>query len=385
MARRLTAPRRPAHYRCGSGRDGTVQTRRRRVAESQVKAGEAAAARAMITRRQVLTGAAALAAAGVPIIRRAGAQPRLADNPFTLGVASGYPVPTGVALWTRLAPAPRVPGGGMPRDVVTVDWEVAGDEHMGRIVQRGQAAATPEWAHAVHVEVDGLEPGRWYWYRFRAGGHASPIGRTRTAPPAGDGPDRLRFAFASCQHYEQGYFVAYRHMLADDLDLIVHLGDYIYESSWGRGHVRKHGAPEPHTLEDYRIRHALYRSDPDLQTAHASCPWLMTWDDHEVQNDYANDRSEHADTPAWFLERRAAAYRAYYEHMPLRRQMVPFGPNMRLHARVAFGRLAQFHLLDDRQYRSPQPCPPPGRGGANVVEECEARLDPKLTMLGEAQ
>src|SRR5262249_4806206 len=154
---------------------------------------------------------------------------------------------------------------------------------------------------------------------------------------------------------------------------------------WGQDHVRRHGAPEPHTLDDYRIRHALYKSDPDLRAAHAACPWLLTWDDHEVQNDYANDRSEHLDTPAWFLERRAAAYRAYYEHMPLRRSMVPFGPHMRMFSRVGFGRLAQFHMLDDRQYRSHQPCAPPGRGGANIVEECEARLDLKLTMLGDAQ
>ena len=345
------------------------------------------AERSRFGRRDFVASALVLGAAHAApaFIRRAGAQPRLSGPPFTLGVASGYPSPTGVALWTRLAPSPLMPGGGMPPEVVPVEWDVATDDRMTRIVQRGVIGATPAFAHAVHVEVEGLEPGRWYWYRFRAAGEVSAVGRTRTAPAGNAEGDRLRFAFASCQQYEQGYFTAYRHMLGDDLDLIVHLGDYIYESSWGRDHVRKHGAPEPHTLDDYRIRHALYKSDPDLRAAHATCPWLMTWDDHEVQNDYANDRSEHADTPAWFLQRRAAAYQAYYEHMPLRRQMVPFGPNMRLHARVPFGRLAQFHLLDDRQYRSPQPCAPPGRGGATVVEECEARLDPKLTMLGEAQ
>jgi alkaline phosphatase D len=340
-----------------------------------------------IGRRGFVTGALALGAVGVApsLIRRVGAQPRLAGPPFTLGVASGYPTASGVALWTRLAPSPLIPGGGMPPEVVSVDWEVATDERMGRIVQRGVAAATPAFAHAVHVEVDGLEPARWYWYRFRAGGEASAIGRTRTAPAANADAERLRLAFASCQQFEQGYFNAYRHMLADDLDLIVHLGDYIYESSWGQDHVRKHGAPEPHTLDDYRIRHALYKSDPDLRAAHAACPWLLTWDDHEVQNDYANDRSEHLDPPAWFLERRAAAYRAYYEHMPLRRSMVPFGPHMRMFSRVAFGRLALFHMLDDRQYRSHQPCALPGRGGATLVEECAARLDPRLTMLGDAQ
>jgi len=338
-------------------------------------------------RREFVGGALALGAGHVApaFIRRVSAQPRLSGPPFTLGVASGYPSPTGVVLWTRLAPSPLMPGGGMPPEVVQVEWEVATDDRMGRIVQRGLVGATPAFAHAVHVEVENLEPGRWYWYRFRAGGEVSAVGRTRTAPTANGGNERVRLAFASCQQYEQGYYTAYRHMVGDDLDLIVHLGDYIYESSWGQDHVRKHGAPEPHTLDDYRIRHALYKSDPDLRAAHAACPWLMTWDDHEVQNDYANDRSEHLDTPEWFLERRAAAYRAYYEHMPLRRSMVPFGPHMRIFARVSFGRLAQIHLLDDRQYRSPQPCAASGRGGANVVEDCAERLDTRLTMLGNDQ
>src|SRR5438093_1043081 len=184
-----------------------------------------AADRGHVERRRFLVGALALGASqlAAPVVRRAHGQPTFASDPFTLGVASGYPLPTGVALWTRLAPAPLVPGGGMPRDVFAVEWEVAADEGMSRIVQRGTAAAVPEWAHAVHVEVEGLEPGRWYWYRFRAGGAVSPVGRTRTAPAVDAAPERMRFAFASCQHYEQGYFLAYRHMRADDLDLIVFL------------------------------------------------------------------------------------------------------------------------------------------------------------------
>ena len=198
----------------------------------------------------------------------------------------------------------------MPPDAISVEWEVATDDRMSQVVRRGVASATPAWAHAVHVEVDQLEPTRWYWYRFRVGGEVSGIGRTRTAPAANADSDRLRFAFASCQQYEQGYFVAYRHMLKDDLDLVIHVGDYIYESSWGANLVRTHGAPEPKTLDEYRVRHALYKSDPDLQAAHATYPWLCTWDDHEVQNDYANDRSEHLDPPERFLQRRAAAYRA---------------------------------------------------------------------------
>ena len=338
-----------------------------------------------LSRRAFLVG---VGAAGATLAarprRRAWAQPRLASTPFTLGIASGHPLPDGVVLWTRLAPDP-LHGGGMRAEPVFVDWDVAHDERFERIVQSGRTRALPQSAHAVHVEPRGLEPDRWYWYRFRVGDAVSPLGRTRTAPAAAATPDRLRFAFASCQNYEQGYFTAYRHMVKDDPDLIVHLGDYIYESSWGRDHVRKHDGPEPMTLDDYRARYALYKTDPDLQAAHAACPWLVTWDDHEVENDYADDRSENLDGREWFLARRAAAYQAYYEHMPLRRAAVPFGPHMRVFARVSFGRLADFHVLDDRQHRSHQVCPPPGRGGSRVVEDCPARLDPALTMLGDVQ
>src|SRR5688572_1600511 len=294
------------------------------------------------------------------------AQPRFAATPFTLGVASGYPHGSGVTLWTRLAPQPLA-GGGMPLAPVEVAWEVAADDRFDRVVMRGSASASPDWAHSVHVDVTGLESARPYWYRFRAGNAESPHGRTRTAPGADSAASRMRFACASCQQYEQGWFTAYRHMAAEDLDLAVHVGDYVYESSWGRNHVRKHEAPEPYTLEDYRNRYALYKSDPDLRAAHAAFPWIVTWDDHEVDNDYGNDRSQDRDLPAAFLRRRAAAYQAYYEHMPLPRRMRPAGPDMRIYTHADFGGLARFHVLDDRQYRSPQVCPRPGRGGSNVV------------------
>jgi len=305
--------------------------------------------------------------------------------PFSLGVASGYPLPDGFVLWTRLAPEPLAPAGGMPPVSVPVGVEVAADPAFRKIVARAACHATPDWGHSVHAELAGLEPDRWYWYRFHAGDATSPVGRARTAPALDATPPRLRFAAGSCQQYEQGFYAAYRHMLADDLDLIVHLGDYIYESSWGRDHVRHHEGPEPVTLDDYRARFARYKTDPDLQAAHALCPWLVTWDDHEVENDYAGARSENDDEPSWFLRRRAAAYQAYYEHLPLRRSMVPFGPDMRIHTRVAFGQLASFHLLDDRQYRSPQPCPKPGRGGSNRVEGCEERWNAEATLLGARQ
>jgi alkaline phosphatase D len=337
-----------------------------------------------LSRREFLARSGCLAATfAVP---RAFGQPRFTGNPFKLGVASGYPRPDGVVLWTRLIPE-RVEGGEMAHATVEVEWQIAADEGFRQIVRRGREVAVPEFAHSVHAEVAGLDPSRWYWYRFRAGPDLSPVGRTRTAPAIGASAGRIRFAFASCQQYEQGYYCAYRHMAAEDLDLVIHLGDYIYESSWGRRHVRMHGTPEPVTLQDYRDRYALYKSDADLQAAHAAFPWLVTWDDHEVQNDYANDRSQNLDPPEFFLKRRAAAYQAYYEHMPLPKSMRPRGPEMRIYTRADFGNLAAFHVVDDRQYRSHQVGPRPGRGGSNVVlaAECPERLDPRLTLLGAAQ
>ena len=345
----------------------------------------------MITpdRRRFLQALAALGVFSSAAVARAQLQPRprFVADPFSLGVSSGYPLPTAIMLWTRLAPVPAAPGGGMSPEIVPVRWEVAKDERMSQVFASGTAYATPDWAHSVHVEATGLEPARWYWYRFTAGDAQSPIGRTRTAPAAGAKPERLRFAFASCQNFEQGYFSAYRHMLKDELDLVVFLGDYIYETSWGREHVRKHGSHEPHTLTEYRARYALYKTDPDLQAAHAAYPWISTWDDHEVENDYANDRSENLDSPEWFLARRAAAYKAYYEHMPLRPEMLPHGPHLRLYTRLNFGNLANFHVLDDRQYRSPQACTRQGRGGSNTVDvaDCADLADPARTMLGAAQ
>jgi alkaline phosphatase D len=335
------------------------------------------------SRRDLLRLFGALTLTGVA--PRPHAKPIFTDFPFTLGVASGYPQPNGMVLWTRLAPQPLAPGGGMPPNTVPVHWEVATAPDFQTIVDSGTAYATPAWGHAVHAEPSLLAPDREYWYRFHAGEATSPVGRTRTAPTADASPASLRLGVGSCQHYEQGWFVAYRHIAADTLDLFLHLGDYIYESSSRGPRVRSHGAPEPHTLEDYRRHFALYKTDPDLQAAHASCPWLVVWDDHELENDYAGDRSQNDDEPAWFLQRRAAAYQAYYEHMPLPRAMVPFGPHLRLHTRVELGQLAALHMLDNRQYRTPQPCPKPGRAGSNLIEHCAERLDPPATMLGPRQ
>ena len=236
----------------------------------------------------------------------------------------------------------------------------------------------------MHVDVRGLEPGRWYFYRFRAGDAVSPIGRTRTAPAAGAEAPRLRYGFGSCQHFELGFYGAHRHLAAEDIDLMVFVGDYIYEGPGRPGHVRRHIDGEAKTLTQYRNRYAQYRSDPDLQRLHAAVPWLVTWDDHEVDNDYADGRS-HA-LGANFLHRRAAAYRAYFEHMPLRAPAHVDFSAPRLHRRFDWGRLARFHVLDGRQHRTPQACPPPGRGGARVVDEsCPELTAPGRTMLGAAQ
>jgi len=301
------------------------------------------------------------------------------DDPFSLGVASGYPEPNAVVLWTRLAPQPLVPGGGMPAAPVAVDWEIATDERVRNVVRRGTAYATPDWAHSVHVEVAGLEPARDYWYRFTSGGLQSPVGRTRTATARGTLPNRLTLAVASCQYYETGHYAAYRAIAADALDLVVHVGDYIYE---GRGidRVRAHDAPECHTLDDYRQRYAIYKSDPHLKAAHAAGPWMLVSDDHEVANDYAADHSAQDDPPELFLARRAAAYQAYYEHVPFPRAVVPFDGRQRLYTNRAFGDLAAVFMLDGRQYRSPQACQP-----GPLVEPCAELYIPERTMLGDAQ
>lgn len=306
------------------------------------------------------------------------AQGSFRSDPFTMGVASGDPAHDGFVLWTRLAPDP-LNGGGMAHQNVIVDWTVASDERMSRIVKRGRTVATPDLAHSVHVEVRGLDPSRWYWYQFRAGSHVSRVGRTRTTPHPRGKADKLAFAFASCQHYETGHFTAWRHMADEDIELIVHLGDYIYEGGPQNGRPRLHNSPEIKSLIDYRNRYALYRLDPDLQKAHALFPWIVTWDDHEVDNNYANDKAEDGSPRDAFLERRANAYQAYYEHMPLRRTSLPHGSNLLLYRRIAFGSLAELSVLDTRQYRSDQPC------GDGNKPQCAEALSPEQTMLGNEQ
>lgn len=324
----------------------------------------------------LLTALPALAERG----GRAHAAPRFLENPFTLGVASGDPDDTSVVLWTRLAPRPLDPDGGMPPESVEVVWEIAEDESFARILRTGKATASRLLGHSVHVEADGLAPDRWYWYRFHAGQATSPVGRMRTLPSPQSAPAQLRFAFASCQHYETGYFTAYAQMAKDPLDLILHLGDYIYEAAGQEGRVRRHAGLKLLTLTDYRLRYAQYRSDPLLQAAHAHCPWFVTWDDHEFENNYAGEISERKEIeiPAFLLQR-AHAYQAYYEMMPLRRRSLPRGPDMQLYRRAPFGTLAEFLILDTRQYRSDQP------NGDTASPLNDAALSPKQTMLGGRQ
>jgi len=342
---------------------------------------------AWVDRRRFLAGVAGVAGAAALATLPAGSanatprppRPPRPGFPFTLGVASGDPTTTGVVLWTRLAPAPFEQGGGMPAGAVTVDWQVAEDERFRRVVRRGTAWALPRLGHSVHVEVDGLRPDREWFYRFRYRGEDSPVGRTRTAAVGGGG---LAFAVASCQAWDNGFYPSYRHMAGEDLDLVVHLGDYVYEGGVpADGGYRRTPTPDvlrdaPRDLERWRMQYALYKSDPDLQAAHARFPWVVTWDDHEVQNDYANTRSQYeGDIGAL----RAAAYQAWYEHQPVRAPAAP-GPNgPRVYRRLRWGTLAQLDVLDGRQYRSVPPC------GWGEADACAEAYDPAVTMLGAAQ
>ncbi|MFI2231861.1 alkaline phosphatase D family protein [Nocardia testacea] len=349
---------------------------------------------ALSRRRLLQAGTAGVAAllAGAGLASSAPYRaPRWLGDPFTLGVASGDPLPDGVVLWTRLAPDPFAPDalGGTARAPVTVEYEVAEDEHFRRIAARGSAVATRELAHSVHPEVRGLAPDRWYYYRFRVGAAISPVGRTRTAPAAGARVARLRFAFASCQHWSSGYYTAYRHLCDEDLDFVVHLGDYIYEKEWARGRA---GLSIPETLRaeavdltGYRLRYAQYKAEPELRAAHAAFPWICTFDDHEIDNNWAgSDPGAGIDIhllPALFRRRRAAAFRAMYEHLPLRIDQLPAGPYVRMHRRYAFGDLADLTMLDTRQYRTSLVC---GDGG-NLVIDCPERFAAHRTILGAPQ
>ncbi len=345
-------------------------------------------------RRHVLKLAAA-SAAGLWLPRSAWSQARWQSDPFAIGVASGSPTHDSLVLWTRLVQTGLFGGSQMGSAPVAVRWEMADDAQFQKPVRAGQTLAVAELAHTVHVEVDGLAPDRWYYYRFIAGDAVSPVGRTRTFPAPGAAADRLRLAYASCQRWEHGYFSAWRHMRAENVDAVLFLGDYIYEYPGAADAVRVPTGGWVVSLQDYRDRYALHRREPDLQAMHAACPWLVTWDDHEVQNDYAGLVPGYSGTPvADFAARRAAAYQAFYEHMPLRSGVLTAklaglssGAEMRIHGQVPFGRLANLYLLDDRQYRDAQVCTRGGRSGASTLDprSCADWDDPQRSLLGPAQ
>jgi alkaline phosphatase D len=351
-----------------------------------------------ISRRSIVRAGLAGSALALPTGMSSGLVPGVVDtrataatgplraDPFTLGVASGDPLPDGFVIWTRLAPEPLADDGmgGMPSSRHEVMWQVATDSRFAAVERAGTVSVGPESAHAVHVEVEGLRPGREYWYRFRVGRWLSPVGRGVTAPAYDAMPRSLSMAFASCSQFEHGWFTAYRRMAEDRPDLVLHLGDYVYEYRKDTyvvsgGNVRDHRGPETETLAGYRQRHAQYKTDPDLQAAHAAAPWLVVWDDHEVDNNWADEVHEKPEIPQpTFLDRRAAAFRAYYENMPLRRSSVPSGIDMQLYRRVQWGQLAGFHMLDTRQYRDDQAC---GDG----YDDCPEASDPRRTLTGAEQ
>lgn len=335
-----------------------------------------------ISRRTAIVGGAAatFGMATAPQVARADTRstdPSRLAYPFTLGVASGDPKPDGVVLWTRLAPSPVDDdgmGGMSAKRSYPVQWQVATDERMRHVVRRGTVQTRPQSAHSVHVEVDGLEQGAEYFYRFRCHRHLSPVGRTLTAPT---GRSHAKFAVASCQAMIDGYFTAYSHMVQDAPDVVFFLGDYIYEhhSNGGTGRVRDHLGPRPHTLANYRQAYACYKTDEELQAAHLVAPWVVTLDDHEIEDNWAGeDQMDVLDVPGYdFVTQRTNGLRAYYEHMPMRRPQRPVDGHMRIHRRLEWGSLASLHVLDTRQYRS------------GITHDLEEALDPRRTMTGQAQ
>jgi alkaline phosphatase D len=355
-----------------------------------------------LKKRRWLLQLASASALPVCLPRLAWSQPRITSNPFTLGVASGSPMHDSLVLWTRLVFSGQQIDP-LARDLISLRWELAHDDNFKHMVQTGLTTARAELAHSVHVEVAGLAPDRWYFYRFIVADYVSPVGRTRTFPKPEAAVKQLRLGYASCQKWEDGYFSAWRHMREENLDALMFLGDYIYEYPAPNSKIRTPPGGWVLTLDDYRQRYALYKGDADLQAMHAACPWLMTWDDHEVQNDYAGEQAgfSSASDPSvadQFLRRRAAAYQAYYEHMPIRLSALTRGlaglvsafekgAELRIYSRLQYGQLASLYLLDARQYKDPQVCNKNEMRGSSLVNpaHCPAWNDPHRSLLGLQQ
>ena len=339
----------------------------------------------MLTRRQFVAGAAATAFAAPAILR---AQTIWRDYPFSLGVAAGDPSPDGFVIWTRLAPEPLGEHGGMAMAPMPVTWEVADDSRFASVVARGEAVARPELGHSVHVELSGLQPDRPYWYRFAAGGEQSFNGRARTLPATGSSPQALRFGVCGCQSYEDGYYTAYRHLAREELAFVYHYGDYIYEYRGGPTRLSRGGALIASVREvegdmlydvaDYRRRYAQYKSDPDLQRAHAAHAFFMTFDDHEIRDNWVQDIDDET-PPEVFRTRRAMALQAWYENVPIRRASMPRNGEVAMRRAARFGDLVEFDFLDTRQFRSNQPC------GDGFEQACPGVNDSSATVLGVEQ
>lgn len=284
---------------------------------------------------------------------------------FSSGIASGLHSDTQVVLWTRADP--RLVGS------TTVEWQVGDDPAFTNVVASGMVSTGPANDHTVKLLVGGLSPDRSYWYRFTAPGHASPIGRTRTLPAAGASVSRLRLAYASCQSYANGYYAAWRQIATQPVDAVLFLGDYIYESALIQllRTVREEGLEEARTLDVYRSKYQLYKTDPDLQAAHAAHPFVTIWDDHEIVNDY--DASVFTTDPA----RAAAAYQAWFEYQPV----WPISAN-RIYRDLPWGTLGHLFMLDTRQYRGPHR---PGAPLYGVRQLTDYETDPTRTILGPDQ
>lgn len=322
----------------------------------------------------------AVLCAGLPNDWRLTARPRLADYPFSLGVASGDPTPGGAVLWTRLAPSPFEPDSGMSGLRTIVSWQVADDEGFTKVLRQGRATAAPELGYSLHIDVDGLEPDRWYFYRFVLNDVLSPVGRMRTLPAAGAATP-LRFGTVSCQNYESGLFTAFDHLAAERCDLVTHLGDYIYEYGPAEGRIRRHATTEVRTVEQYRSRYAQYKLDPALQAAHAACPWVVTWDDHEVDNNYAGEVGENGmESVEQMRARRAAGYQAWWENQPVRVPRARSWADLTITRAFDWGTLARFWVLDTRQYRDDQAC-----GDGMRVVPCGDWDAPERRLLGAEQ
>ena len=349
------------------------------------------------TRRRFLTWAGVAAGiATVPALFTTDAAsappPRRGSDLFTLGVASGDPLPDGVVLWTRLAADPLARGGAMGLLPAPVEWEIATDHGMRHVVARGVEVATPENGHSVHADVRGLRPAADYFYRFRTAGSLSAIGRTRTAPSHGSRLSALTFAFASCQSWADGHYPAYADMAAHAPDVVFHLGDYIYEKPIPVDGGRRKTVATPvsahrecATLDDYRDRYALYKLDPHLQAAHRASPFITIFDDHEVDNNWAARVPEDNQPIPEFLARRAQAMRAWWENTPVRvaQRPRPIATadlyDLRAYRRFSYGDLVEFSVLDTRTSRSDQ------ANGDNDTAQNAATADPRRTITGAAQ